>query len=295
VKELAADRIPVAVTCRVLKLARQPYYRWLADPITPSEVVEAYRANALFDAHRDDPEFGHRLLADEARDVGEKMADRTAWRIASDNGWWSAFGKKRGRNGKKPGPAVHDDLCTVTDEKGRIRHVFTAEEPNQLWLTDISEHKTAEGTLYLCAVKDVFSNRIVGYSIDSRMKSRLAVSAIENAVRMRGEVAGCVVHSDRGSQFRSRKFLRTLARHRLVGSMGRVASCGDNAAMESFFSLLQKNVLDRRSWATREELRIAIVIWIERTYHRRRRQPRLGRLTPVEFEAIMNTPAERAA
>ena len=294
-KELAEDRIPVTVTCRVLKLARQPYYRWLADPITPSEVVEAYRANALFDAHRDDPEFGHRLLADEARDVGEKMADRTAWRIASDNGWWSAFGKKRGRNGKKPGPAVHDDLCTVTDEKGRIRHVFTAEEPNQLWLTDISEHKTAEGTLYLCAVKDVFSNRIVGYSIDSRMKSRLAVSAIENAVRMRGEVAGCVVHSDRGSQFRSRKFLRTLARHRLVGSMGRVASCGDNAAMESFFSLLQKNVLDRRSWATREELRIAIVIWIERTYHRRRRQPRLGRLTPVEFEAIMNTPAERAA
>jgi transposase InsO family protein len=77
--------------------------------------------------------------------------------------------------------------------------------------------------------------------------------------------------------------------------MGRVASCGDNAAVESFFSLLQKNVLNRRSWTTREELRIAIVIWIERTYHRRRRQPRLGRLTPVEFEAIMNTPAERAA
>jgi putative transposase len=295
VKELAADRIPVAVTCRVLKLARQPYYRWLADPITAGEVVEAYRANALFDAHRDDPEFGHRLLADEAREAGENMADRTAWRIASENGWWSAFGKKRGRNGKKPGPAVHDDLCTVTDEKGRTRHVFTADRPNQLWLTDISEHKTAEGKIYLCAVKDVFSNRIVGYSIDSRMKSRLAVDAIENAVQMRGEVAGCIVHSDRGSQFRSRKFLRTLTRHRLVGSMGRVASCGDNAAMESFFSLLQKNVLNRRSWTTRQELRIAIVTWIERTYHRRRRQPRLGRLTPIEFEAIMNTPAERAA
>jgi transposase InsO family protein len=295
VKELAADRIPVAVTCRVLKLARQPYYRWLADPIVKAEVVEAYRSNALFDAHRDDPEFGHRLLADEARDAGEKMADRTAWRIASENGWWSAFGKKRGRNGKKPGPAVHDDLCTVTDEKGRTRHVFAADRPNQLWLTDISEHKTSEGKIYLCAVKDVFSNRIVGYSIDSRMKSRLAVSAIENAVAMRGEVAGCVVHSDRGSQFRSRKFLRTLTQHRLVGSMGRVASCGDNAAMESFFSLLQKNVLNRRPWTTRQELRIAIVTWIERTYHRRRRQPRLGRLTPIEFEAIMNTPAERAA
>lgn len=206
----------MTVTSRARGLSRQSYYRWLADPVTPSEEVEAHRANALFDAHRDDPEFGHRLLADEARDAGETMADRTAWRIASENGWWSAFGKKRGRNGKQPGPAVHDDLCTVTDEKGRIRHKFTADAPNQLWLTDITEHTTAEGKLYLCAIKDVFSNRIVGYSIDSRMKSRLAVNALENAVARRDDVAGCVVHSDRGSQFRSRKFLRTLARHHLV-------------------------------------------------------------------------------
>lgn len=294
-KELAVSGIPVTVTCRVLKLSRQPYYRWLADPITPSERVEAYRANVLFHAHRDDPEFGHRLLADEARAAGETMADRTAWRITSANGWWSAFGKKRGKNGKKPGPAVHDDLCTVTDKNGRVRHVFTASGPNQLWLTDITEHKTGEGKLYLCAIKDVFGNKIVGYSIDSRMKSSLAVNALNNAVAMRGDVAGCVVHSDRGSQFRSRKLLRALAAHRMVGSMGRVASCGDNAAMESFFSLLQKNVLNRRTWTTREQLRIAIVTWIERTYHRRRRQDSLGRLTPVEFEAIMNTPAALAA
>ena len=77
--------------------------------------------------------------------------------------------------------------------------------------------------------------------------------------------------------------------------MGRVAAAGDNAAMESFFALLQKNVLNRRSWTTREQLRIAIVTWIEATYHRRRRQARLGRLTPIEFEAIMTTPATRAA
>jgi putative transposase len=166
---------------------------------------------------------------------------------------------------------------------------------NRLWLTDITEHRTSEGKLYLCAIKDAHSGRIVGYSIDSRMKSRLAVTALENAVARRGNVAGCVVHRDRGSQFRRRKFLRALARHGLVGSMGRVASCGDNAAMESFFSLLQKNVLDRRSWTTREELRLAIVTWIERTYHRRRRQARLGRLTPIEFETIMTTPAVAAA
>lgn len=286
--ELAAAGIPVTVTCRVLKLSRQPYYRWLADPITASEVVEAYRANALFDAHRDDPEFGHRL-------VGEAMSDRTAWRIASSNGWFSAFGKPKRSKARRPGPAVHDDLCAVIDQGGRTRHVFAADGPNELWLTDITEHKTAEGKLYLCAIKDVYSNRIVGYSIDSRMKSRLAVQALENAVAMRGDVAGCVVHSDRGSQFRSRKMIRALSRHRMVGSMGRVGSSGDNAAMESFFALLQKNVLDRRSWTTREQLRIAMVTWIERTYHRRRRQARLGRLTPIEFETIMNTTAAPAA
>ena len=220
------------------------------------------------------------------------MAERTAWRICSRNGWWSAFGKpKRGRHGKKPGPPVHDDLCAYVDEHGVTRHRFIADAPNQLWLSDITEHKTAEGKLYLCAIKDVYSNRIAGYSIDSRMKSRLAVAALNNAVARRDEVAGCVVHTDRGSQFRSRKFVRAPGHHGMVRSMGRVGAAGDNAAMESFFSLLQKNVLDRRTWATKNDLRIAIVTWIERTYHRRRRQDALGRLTPIEYETIMTTPA----
>lgn len=283
--ELAADGIPVAVTCRVLKLARQPYYRWRANPITDAELVEAYRANALFDAHHEDPEFGYRYLAAEAANAGEPMAERTAWRICTDNKWWSVFGKKCGKNGKS-GPPVHDDL---------VDRDFTADAPNQLWLSDITEHRTGEGKLYLCAMKDVFSNRIVGYSIDTRMKSRLATTALDSAVARRGDVAGCILHTDRGSQFRSRKFVHALGRYDMVGSMGRVGAAGDNAAMESFFSLLQKNVLDRRRWDTREQLRIAIVTWIERTYHRRRRQVGLGRLTPIEFEAIMTTPASQAA
>jgi transposase InsO family protein len=287
VSELAAAGIPVAVTCRVLKLARQPYYRWLADPVTDAELVEAYRANALFDAHRDDPEFGYRYLAEEAADAGEAMAARTAWRICSANGWFSRFGKKRKRGkGNRPGPPVHDDL---------VQRDFTADAVNQLWLADITEHPTGEGKLYVCAIKDVFSNRIVGYSIDARMKSRIAVNALNSAVARRGDVAGCILHSDRGSQFRSRKHVRALNHHGMAGSMGRVGAAGDNAAMESFFSLLQKNVLDRQVWATRNELRIAIVTWIERTYHRRRRQDALGRLTPIEYETIMTTPATQAA
>jgi putative transposase len=129
----------------------------------------------------------------------------------------------------------------------------------------------------------------VGYSIDSRMKASLAVAALGNAIATRAP-AGTIVHSDRGSQFRSRKYVNMLSSNGLHGSMGRVGACGDNAAMESFFALLQKNVLDRQRWSTRQELRLAIVSWIERTYHRKRRQRRLGKLTPIEFETI-NQPA----
>ncbi len=195
---------------------------------------------------------------------------------------------KRGGRSRKPGPPVHDDLLAVVDKHGRPTHDFTADAPNQKWLTDITEHPTGEGKLYLCAVKDCYSNKIVGYSIDSRMKSSLAASAIRNAIALRSP-QGTICHSDRGSQFRSKKVMRLLKNNGLLGSMGRVGACGDNAAMESFFSLLQKNVLDTKRWETREELRLAIVVWIETRYNRRRRQRALGKLTPVEFEMIYAT------
>ncbi len=278
VGELAEDGIPVTVACRVLKLARQPYYRWRENPVTDAEWTQAHRINALHDAHCEDPTFGYRFLAHEARKAGWRMSRRTAWSLCSQTGILSLAQRRRRGKGKKAGPPVFDD---------HVQRIFTADAPNRVWLTDITEHPTtSEGKLYCCAIKDVFSNRIVGYSIDSRMKSRLAVAALNNAVARRGGVAGCVVHTDRGSQFRSRKFVHALGRHQMVGSMGRVGAAGDNAAMESFFSLLQKNVLNRRRWQTRDELRAAIVFWIERTYHRRRRQQALGRLTPIEFEIL---------
>ena len=162
----------------------------------------------------------------------------------------------------------------------------TTKGPNQLWLTDITEHPTGQGKVYLCAIKDEWLNRIVGYSISDRRKSRIAVDALNmpSAAAARSPAASCT--PTEASQLRSRKFLAALRRHELAGSMGQVASAGDNAAMESFFALLQKNVLDTRRWDTREELRLAIVTWIETKYNRRRRQRVLGKLTPVEFEMI---------
>ena len=179
VSELAADGIPVAVTCRVLEarppallpLAGRPGHRRRAGP-------RRYRANALFDAHRDDPEFGYRFLVDEARDAG--AADGRADRVADLLGQRlvERVRQESAARTARAGPPVHDDL---------VERDFTAEAPNQLWLTDITEHRTGEGKLYLCAIKDVCSNRIVGYSIDSRMKSRLAVAALEQRRRQRAQ------------------------------------------------------------------------------------------------------------
>jgi putative transposase len=276
VLDLAADAIPVAVTCRVLGFSKQAFYAWRKNPVSQRDWDDAHLINAAIDVHHDDPAFGYRFIADELPARGITAGENRVARLCSQQRIWSAFSKKRGL-GRKAGPPVHDDL---------IARQFTAAGPDRVWLTDITEHPTGEGKLYLCAFKDVYSNRIVGYSMGSRMTAQLAVSALRNAVALRSPAGTLIVHSDRGSQFRSGAFVRTLKAHGLTGSMGRVGACGDNAAMESFFALLQKNVLDRQRWSTREQLRLAIITWIERTYHRRRRQRRLGRLTPIEYETI---------
>ena len=182
----------LTVSCRVLKLSRQPYYRWLAAPVPDTDLVEAYRANALFDAHRDDPEFGYRYLADEAEASGQPMAARTAWRVCSSNDWFSAFGKGRAKNGKKPGPPVHDDLCAVVDADGKTRHEFRADGPNQLWLTDVSEHHTNEGKLYLC----LFASQ--GHDLRTLIRGGASDADIESAI---AHIWG--QRSDRYSELRS--------------------------------------------------------------------------------------------
>ncbi len=278
VRDLAADAIPVAVTCRVLGFSKQAFYAWCKSPVTQRDWDDAHLLNAARDIHHDDPEFGYRFIADELAGRGIHAGRNRVNRLCTSQRIFSVHSRKRGLH-RKPGPPVHDDL---------VERQFTAEKPNTLWLTDITEHPTAEGKLYLCAIKDACTNRIVGYSMDARMPASLAVAALRNAVALRGPAA-TIVHSDRGSQFRSHAFVRALRGHGLLGSMGRVGACADNAAMESFFALLQKNVLNRKRWQTRDELRLAIIIWIEKTYHRRRRQDRLGRLTPVEFEALLHT------
>jgi transposase InsO family protein len=276
VRDLAAEGIPVRLTCGVLGFSTQGYYQWLANPVSTRDLEDAYLTNALLDAHGDDPAFGYRFLADELERAGVKVGERRVWRLCSQQKIWSTTVRKGRRgSGKRPGPAVFDD---------HVQRDFTAAAPNTRWLTDITEHPTDEGKVYCCAIKDLFAGRIVGYAIGERMTADLAVTALRAAIARRQPDGVVVVHADRGSQFRARSFRAVLVAAGLKGSMGRVASAADNAAMESFWALLQKNVLNQRTWRTREELRYAIVLWIEHTYNRRRRQRGLGKLTPVEFE-----------
>jgi putative transposase len=282
VRDLAAEGFPVRLTCGVLGFSTTAFYKWQKTPCSDRDWADAHTTNAIIDAHGDDPEFGYRFIADELERAGTPVNERRVWRLCSENRVWSTTTKKgRQGSGKKPGPAVHDDL---------VKRNFTAARLDEVWLTDITEHPTSEGKLYVCSIKDVCSNRIVGYSIDQRMTAQLAVRALRSAIARRQPHGTVIVHSDRGSQFRSRAFRAVLKAAGLHGSMGRVAAAADNAAMESFHALLQKNVLDRRRWRTRAELRYAIIRWIEHTYNRRRRQRALGKLTPIEFELAFTPP-----
>ena len=179
VRDLAAEQIPVAVTCRVLGFSKQAFYQWCAAPVSQRDWDDAHLINSAIDIHHDDPEFGYRFIADELGALGIVASRNRVNRLCTLQRIFSVHSKKRG-TGRKPGPPVHDDL---------VVRQFSAGRPNQLWLTDITEHPTSEGKLYLCAVKDACTNRIVGYSMAERMTSQLAVDAISNAIALRRPVA----------------------------------------------------------------------------------------------------------
>jgi putative transposase len=189
VLDLAAEGVPVAVTCRVLGFSKQAFYAWRKNPVSQRDWDDAHLINTALDVNRDDPAFGYRFIADELPARGITAGENRVARLCTQQRIWPVFAKKRGLN-RKAGPPVHDDLAARR---------FTAGRPDRTWLTDITERPTAEGKLHLCAIKDVYSNRIVGYSMGSRMTAQLAISALRNAIALRNPEGTVVVHSDRGS------------------------------------------------------------------------------------------------
>lgn len=192
---------------------------------------------------------------------------------------------KRGMTRRRPGASSQPDL---------VNRDFTATEPNRLWVADMTQHKTAEGWLYLAVVLDVFSRKVVGWSMGARPVADLAVKAVNMAVWNRRPDSGVIHHSDHGSQYTSLAFGRTLRVSAVIGSMGTVGDALDNALAESFFATLRRDLLDRRSWTTRAALTSDLFDYIEVFYNRRRRHSTLGNLSPEEFERkwAIETPIE---
>ena len=286
VQELAADGVHVAVACRVLRVSTLGYYE---------RVMRAPSARAVADAAlRAEIEAIHtmsrgsygvpRVHAELRLGRGIRCGRKRVARLMRLSGLQGVFRRKRKR--RHPDPAVHDDL---------VKRRFHADAPNRLWLTDITEHPTREGKVYCAAVLDVYSRRIVGWSIADHLRSELVVDALEMARwRRRPPVGQTVVHSDRGSQYTSWAFGQRLRAAGLLGSMGRVGAAADNALMESFFGTMQLELLDRKTWDTRAELASAIFEWIEGWYNPQRRHTSIDDLSPIDYERRLTTDTDAA-
>lgn len=173
-----------------------------------------------------------------------------------------------------------------------VNRRFDVDAPNLLWLTDITEHPTGEGKLYCAAVMDAYGRRIIGYSMADHLRTELVLDALSMAVTRRPPVRQeTILHSDHGTQYTSWDFGRRLRKSGLLGSMGTVGDCYDNAMMESFWGTLQLEVLDSKEWNTRDELANAIFEWIECWYNPTRRHSSIGMHSPADFEQL-HTPSD---
>jgi putative transposase len=286
VRELAADGIDVAVTCRALGVSRSGYYDWLGRPPSARADTDAVLTAAIVQVHEASrATYGApRVHAELQLGLGIRCSRKRVARLMRVVGM-AGVCHRRKRRPAGPAPAVHADL---------VARRFVADGPNRLWCTDITEHPTGEGKVYCAAVLDVFSRVVVGWSIADHMRSELVVDALEMARWRRRPEPGAIVHSDRGSQYTSWIFGHRLRAAGLLGSMGRVASSVDNTMIESFWSTLQRELLDRQHWTTRADLGSAIFEWIEAFYNPRRRHSALGYRSPHEFEALHTAPPAAA-
>ena len=216
-----------------------------------------------------------RVHAELTLGLGEPVNRKRVERLMREAGIQGIY-RRRGRKQTVSGPATEDDL---------VHRGFDADAPDVLWATDITEHPTAEGKLYCAAVLDCFSRRIVGHSIDIRQTSDLVINAMSAAVARRHPVPDkTILHSDHETQFTSWAFGKRLRDAGLLGSMGTVSDCFDNAMMESFWGTLQLELLDTRKWRTRAELAASVFEWIECWYNPFRRHSSLGMLSPAAYE-----------
>jgi transposase InsO family protein len=259
-------------------LDRSTYYDMKFRKPNDGEIRRLMLADAIADIHaRSRGTYGIlRVRAALEIEQGLIVNTKLVRRIMRQLGIRGLPGPRKGVKNLKNAPTCED----------LVQRCFIATRPNQLWLTDITEHPTSEGKLYCCVVLDLFSRKVVGWAIDRRCEAALVNDALAKAGESRATSAATVIHSDHGSQFTSWAFTENVRRLGLVSSMGTVGDCYDNAPMESFWGSMQIELLDRRTWRTNLELAIAIADYIEHFYNPARRHSSLGYLTPNEFEDL---------
>ena len=272
-------RHSVPTLCRMLGVSRSGYYAWRGRPPSPRALEDARLGTLIVAAHRAARgTYGSpRILAD-LREAGERTSRKRVARLMKERGLVGEA-KKRWRH---PSSAPSDAVCAPNT----LDRAFDVPAANRVWASDITYVRTWEGWLYLAVVIDLFSRRVVGWSMQLSLHTDIVLSALTMAVGQRLPGPGLLQHSDRGSQYTSDDYQRALRAHGIECSFSGRGNCWDNAVVESFFGTLKRELIYRRSWPTRDEAAAAIHEYIEVFYNRRRRHTTLGGKSPAEYEAL---------
>jgi len=269
---------PISLMCRMLGVSRSGFHAWQHRPPSQRELSDAWLLERIRRIHSENrgvygaPRIHAELRLAHGIRIGRKRVERLMRRA----GLSGLIPKRRGRTTiRVPGVRVADDL---------VQRQFRPTAPNVLWVADITYLRTWEGWLYLGAVQDAFSRRIVGWSMADHMRSDLVVDALNMAIARRAPEAGLIHHSDQGSQFVSLAFGQAAGKAGIARSMGSRGDCFDNAVAESFFATLKKELIHRHSWPEREQLRREVFDYIEIFYNATRRHSTLGMLSPARYE-----------
>lgn len=281
---------PVSLLCSVLGVTRAGYYAWRRRGRSQRAVGDERLAQLIGRVFVESLEtYGAPRVHAELREThGILVGRKRVARLMRQQGLEGVSRRGKRRHTTIPDPTA----APAPDLVGRR---FQAERPNQLWLADITYLPTREGWLFLAVVLDVYSRRIVGWSMRDDLKTELVVDALGMAVTRRKPPAGVVHHSDRGSQYTSLAFGATLRDSGLVASMGRRGDAYDNAACESVISTIKNELIKRRTWTSRDQARLAVFSYIETFYNPRRRHSALGYRSPIEYENMTKQPPANAA
>lgn len=268
------------MACRVLGVSRSGYYEWKDRPVSVREQENELLLKQIEAIHADPDmrSYGSpRVHAELTLGMGYEVNEKRVARLMRQAGIQGLFYRRRSWT------TVRDPQAEAAGDL--VNRQFTATGPNQLWVTDITEHPTEEGKWYCAAVVDVYSRRVVGHAMADHLRTELVLDALGMAILRRPvDRDRTILHSDHGTQFTSWDFGQRLRKAGLLASMGSVGDCYDNSLMESFWGTLQLEVLDRRKWKTRDELATAVFRWIECWYNPKRRHSSIGMLSPIEFE-----------